>query len=238
MAEKKTGHLVATSESGQNLTDSVSNPVSNSVSNWEPTPKQSALLAAAGEIGLGLTITAVCKKAGVSRERFYQSMKQPGFVARWNELARQIVQTAVPGAASAMGQKAAEGDTASARLIFQAGGVIGSGGVNLHFGDNVTQQLNVQGNQPPYGDHRDLVFRAQNMKEFEIVKKVTDKVVDEVAAAEAKGDPVLTGYEQLLAIKLSTERLIADADVIDVEAVEVAEAGDDVVAAPTGEAGV
>ncbi len=209
MTKKKSRHLMPVPEPVQDLTDSVSNPVSNSVSNWEPTPKQSALLAAAGKIGLGLTITAVCKKAGVSRERFYQSMKQPGFVARWNELARQIVQTAVPGAASAMGQKAADGDTTAARLIFQAGKLIGSG-MDVHIGDRIDKQLTLQRNQPPYGDHRDIIFRAKNMAEFEICKKIGEGVAVEVAAMEAKGETPLTNEQHLLAIKLGTEKAIAD----------------------------
>ena len=238
---EKTGHLMPLQKTGHNLTDSVSDTVSDKVSDWKPTPKEAALLEAAGKIGLNRTVSAICEEAEVSRETYYQAQKKPGFRAAWADKARQVVETGLPGVTAAVTQKAIDGDMTAARIALQAAGIIGSGGMSLHVGDVVGQQLNQYPNQPPgqqaYGDHRDLVFRAKNMEEFEISKEVGERIAAEMLEREERGEPVLTTEQHLLAIKIGTERVIAEraakeaekvvagpGEVIDVTSIEPAEA--------------
>ena len=84
--------------------------------------------------------------------------------------------------------------------------------------------------EPPAESYRDLVLRAADAKQFEIIKAVSNKVAAELAAAEAKGEPGLTDQEPLLTIKLAAEKVMAEdvaagqGAVIDVTPVEAAEA--------------
>ena len=248
---KKTGHLMPVPDTGQNLTDKVSGTVSDSVSDWVPTPKEAALLEAAGKIGLNRTVSVICEEAGVSRETYYQARKKAGFRAAWAKVACQVIEAGSPGVAGAVTQKAIDGDMTAARLHLQASGMIGSGGMNVHIGDKIDKQLNQYPGQQ-YGDHRDFVFRAKDMGEFKISMEVADGVAAEMLKREARGEPPLTNQQELLAIKLGTEEVIRErekaakaaetaagkGEVIDVEVVEVAEAGDDAVAAPMSDAGV
>ena len=231
MAEKKIGHLMTVPEIRQNPTDLVSGSASDSasdVSDWKPTKKQAAFLVALSKIGLNRNIRAVCKDADVHPSTYYEWIKDQSFLVACSEVARRIIQTAVPMTLSAMGQKAAGGDTSAARLILQTAGLVGSGGTEVHVGDLIRNQLNVHG-QPPqaHGDHRDFVYRADNPEQFERLKVVADKVAAEVAACEARGEPEFTDQEHLLMIKMAAEqgdKLSAESAVIDVTPIEQGEA--------------
>ncbi len=239
MAEKKnSGHLMPAPAIRQNSMDNVSNSTSDLVSDtsdWKATKKQAAFLDALAKIGLNRTIRAVCKEAECDPSSYHLWMKQRGFLTACSEVAHRIIQTAVPMTLSAMGQKAASGDTSAARLILQTAGLVGSGGTEVHIGDRVNQQLNQYQQRPgqgqhQYGDHRDFVLRATDAKQFEIIKAVSEKVAAEIAAAEAKGEPGLTDQEHLLAIKLASEKVMAEdvaagqGEVIDVTPVQSSEA--------------
>ena len=143
------------------------------------------------------------------------------------------MKTAVPMTLSAMGQKAAGGDTSAARLILQTAGLVGSGGTEVHVGDRIRNQLNVHGQQPQaHGDHRDIVFRAANAAEFEITVEIGNMMAAEMLAREERGEPALTDEQQLRSIKIATEKVIsqradnaikaeaADAPMIDVTPTE------------------
>ncbi len=77
-----------------------------------------------------------------------------------------------------MGQKAVEGDTTAARLIFQANGLIGSGGTEIHIGNRIGQQLNI-------ANHLSIP-RADNMQEWRALRKAMEANMAETAEAEAK----------------------------------------------------
>ena len=175
---KKTGHLTAIPETGQNLTNAASDPLSGKVLDWQPSLKQAAVLAEAAKGGLGRTITAVCQAAGVSRDSFYRWMREDGFRNAWREVACQIVEVGLPGVTNAVVQEAISGNMTAARLHLQASGMIGSGGVNLHVGDKIDKQLNV-------ATHLDLIPRASNMTEWLAIKKAMEKAMAEAEAEEA-----------------------------------------------------
>ena len=93
--------------------------------------------------------------------------------------------------------------------------MVGSGGVNLHLGDKINKQLHVHGQQPgqqAYDDHRGVVFRARDEREFKITVEVGERVAAEMLEREARGEPALTDQQQLLAIKVGTEKVIAERD--------------------------
>ena len=146
MTEKKSGHLMPVPDTGQSLTESASDSLSDESSGWTPTAKQALLLAEAGKGGLGRSVTSVCEAANVSRDSFYRWMKEDGFRRAWNELARQIVEVGMPGVTNAVVQKAVGGNMQAAKLAMQAGGMVGSG-VNVHLGDKIDKQLNRLGFQ-------------------------------------------------------------------------------------------
>ena len=239
MTEIKTGHLMSLSDTGQNLTDKVSDTVSEDLLDWEPTRKEAALLEAAGKIGLNRSVSAICEEAETSRETYYQAQKKPGFRAAWADKARQVMESGSPGVSAAVTQKAIGGDMMATRLHLQATGAIGSG-VNVHLGDKIKNPLNQYNQQPGqqvYGDHRDIVFRAANEEEFKITMEIGERVAAEMLEREERGEPPLTDAQQLQAIKIGTEKVIAEraakeaeevvaglSEVIDVTSVEVAEA--------------
>ena len=240
MTEIKTGHLMSLSDTGQNLTDKVSDTVSEDLLDWEPTRKEAALLEAAGKIGLNRGVSAICEEAETSRETYYKAQKKPGFRAAWADKARQVMESGSPGVSAAVTQKAIGGDMTAARLHLQATGMVGSGGLNLHVGDQINKQLHVHGQQPgqqAYNDHRGLVYRANNEEEFKITVEIGERVAAEMLEREERGEPPLTDAQQLQAIKIGTEKVIAEraakeaeevvagqSEVIDVTSVEVAEA--------------
>ena len=240
MTEKKNaGHLMPVPAVRQDLISPASNAASNSIIEapvWEPTKKQALFLEALAEVGLNRTIKAVCEEAGCTPASYHLWKKQPGFLMACQEVACQIVQTAVPMTLSAMGQEAAGGNTSAARLILQAAGLIGSGCTEVHFGDKIGRQLNVHGQQPGqqpqgYGDHRDVVFRAADPSQFDIAVEIGNRVAAEMLAREERGEPELTDMQQLAAIKRGSELVIAEraakeagqAEVIDVPPIEQAE---------------
>ena len=135
MAEEKSRHLMPVSDTGQNLTAKVSEDLSD----WQPTPKEAALLEAAGKIGLNRGVTAICEEAETSRETYYQAQKKLGFRRAWADVARQVMESGSPGVSAAVTQKAIGGDMTAARLHLQATGAIGSGGTEVHFGDKISK---------------------------------------------------------------------------------------------------
>ena len=237
MAEKKnSGHLMPLPEIRQNPTGLVSGSASE-VSDWRPTKKQAAFLIALSQIGLNRTVRAVCEEANVHPSTYYEWIKDQSFLDACGEVARRIIQTAVPMTLSAMGQKAADGNTSAARLILQTAGMVGSGGTEVHVGDRIRNQLNVHGQQPgrqAHGDHRDVVFRAANATEFGITVEIGERLAAEMLARAERGEPELTDEQQLRSIKIATELVIsersakeaeeAEAPVIDITPTEQGEA--------------
>ncbi len=132
-------------------------------SEWEPSPKQIDFLNAAIKAGLNRNIAAVCRDAGVSRVAFYSWLKQPGFAAFWEAMPRRLISAHTPGVMAAMVRKGQEGDTAAAKLLFQAAGLIGRDVV----GSDTVATTNV---------HLELVRRADNWSELEDIMKAVDAV--------------------------------------------------------------
>lgn len=132
-------------------------------SEWEPSPKQIDFLNAALKAGLNRNIAAVCRDAGVSRVAFYNWLRQPGFAALWESMPRKVLSAHMPGVMAAMVRKAQEGDTAAAKLLFQATGLIGREVVG---GDSVAV-TNV---------HLEHVRRADNWSELQDIMKAVDAV--------------------------------------------------------------
>ena len=143
-------------------------------SEWEPSPKQIDFLNAAIKAGLNRNIAAVCRDAGVSRVAFYNWLRQPGFAAFWESMPRKVLSAHMPGVMAAMVRKAQEGDTAAAKLLFQATGLIGRDTV---VGDQ-TSVTNL---------HLSLVQRADNWPQFQAIREAVQanlKTID----AEAKDE--------------------------------------------------
>ncbi len=131
-------------------------------SNWEPSPKQIDFLNAALKAGLNRNIAAVCRDAGVSRVAFYNWLRQPGFAALWESMPRKVLSAHMPGVMAAMVRKAQEGDTAAAKLLFQATGLIGRDVV----GSDTVATTNV---------HLELVRRADNWEQFQEITRAVDE---------------------------------------------------------------
>ena len=121
----------------------------------------------------------------------------------------------------------------------------------VHFGDKISKQLNVHGQQPgqqpgqqSYGDHRDVVFRARDAAEFQITVEIGHMMAAEMLARAERGEPELTDRQQLCSIKIATELVISERAVKEAEAGQgeitdvtpIEQGGDETTA--TSEAGV
>ncbi len=112
------------------------------------TPKQNAMLEAAMKVGIGRSITMMCKEADVSRPTFYDWMKNdPNFVAEWEALPMKMVNKHLPGIISAQLFVARTGDTKAARLMLDYAGQLkqrhehsGPGGAPIRHDHKVISQ--------------------------------------------------------------------------------------------------
>ena len=92
---------------------------------WHPTPRQSAVLEAAQDAGIGRTISAMCEAAGVDRSQFYRWMrKDPQFAATWRTIWQDAIGRHLPGIVAAQVAKALDGDTPAARLLADLAGLL------------------------------------------------------------------------------------------------------------------
>jgi hypothetical protein len=92
---------------------------------WTPLPKQADVLQAAMEPGLRRSHTAVCRKAGVSRDSLYRWLRDdPDFAREWGVTWQGLIKRHLPGIVAAQVHKALDGDTAAARLLLEAAGVL------------------------------------------------------------------------------------------------------------------
>ena len=91
---------------------------------WEPTPKQAALLEVAQNPGLKRTVSAVCEEAGVDRSSFYSWIKDPNFKAAWEESWHLAIKRQMSGVVAAQVNQALDGDTAAARFLADLAGMM------------------------------------------------------------------------------------------------------------------
>ena len=224
---KKTGHLM--------VSENQNNSMVKADSDFQLNNNQKAFLEVAMQSGPKVTDKAMCQQAGITPQTLCAWRKQPGFMAAWEDLPMKIIKRRLPNASTALMDEAEDGNVAAVKLALQAGGVVGSGGVNLHLGDKIDKQLHVHGQQPGqqvYDDHRGVVFRAADAAEFQITVEVGERVAAEMLKREERGEPPLTDQQHLLAIKIGTEKVIAEraakeaeeVEVIDVTPVEATEA--------------
>ena len=232
MTEKNTGHLMPL-ENQNALTVKAD-------SDFQLNNNQKAILEIAMRSGPKRTDKAMCEEAGITPQTLCAWRKQPGFMAAWEGLPLKIIRRRLPNASNALMDEAEDGNVAAVKLALQAGGVVSSGAAQVHVGDVVAQQLNQYPGQRPgqqvHGDHRDLVFRAANEEEFKITMEIGERVAAGMLEREERGEPPLSDAQQLQAIKIGTEKVIAEraakeaeevvagrSEVIDVTSVEVAE---------------
>jgi hypothetical protein len=128
---------------------------------WAPSPKQAALLNAAIRVGFDRNISAICRQAGVSRDLFYASMRQPEFAAAWERLPRDMLRTHMPAVVAAVVSKAKQGDLKAAAMLFDAFGLIGGASA-------VGQKVDISFNTVP-------VRRAADIDEFRVIAQVIDE---------------------------------------------------------------
>jgi len=85
---------------------------------WKPTPKQNKLLQAAQTPGNKYTITAMCEKAGITRDTFYRWRKEDdNFRDAWNEIWYWSIEQHMPSIVAAQVEKAMSGDTHAANYL-------------------------------------------------------------------------------------------------------------------------
>ncbi len=147
----------------------VANNTGQSATDWQPSIKQRRVLNAAAEAGVNRSVTAIAKQAGVRRQTIYEWLnKDAGFRKAWDELPQNMFRTHLPGVVAAQVHKAMSGDTAAAKLVMKAAGMLGNDTVA---GDttNVTSM------------HLQVIQRASTWEEYEaITKSVRDqmKIID------------------------------------------------------------
>jgi len=92
---------------------------------WIPSPLQAKVFDAAQKPGVGRTITAICKEAGIDRKTFYRWMTgDPGFKEAWENIWEGSVKRHMPAVIAAMVEKARKGDVNAARLLAEMGGML------------------------------------------------------------------------------------------------------------------
>lgn len=94
------------------------------MSTWIPTPLQAAVMEAALSSEKRRTITAICKDAGVSRQTFYEWLREDAdFRDAWANLWRRAIERHLSPVVLAMAHKAAQGDVQAARLVVEIAGI-------------------------------------------------------------------------------------------------------------------
>ena len=92
---------------------------------WIPTPKQAAVMEAALKVGVRRTIVDICKDADVSRQSFYEWLREDDdFRDAWANLWKRAIERSLSPVIVAMAHKAANGDVAAARLIVDIAGIV------------------------------------------------------------------------------------------------------------------
>ena len=93
--------------------------------NWTPTKEQAKLMEVALEAGLRCSLSAICKKASVSRRTFYNWLRDDlMFREAWNRLYQDAVSQHLPGVIAAMVFQAQRGNVSASRLIAEIAGVM------------------------------------------------------------------------------------------------------------------
>lgn len=97
------------------------------VPGWIPTPDQAAVFEAAMEPGLGKSLKAICKAAGVAIQKYHSWMRRdPEFSYCWEKLWKRSLDIHLPSVIAAMVCEAQAGNVGAARLIFELVGLVGN----------------------------------------------------------------------------------------------------------------
>lgn len=88
-----------------------------------PSPKQQALVIALAEYDAGnITITKLCKKAGISREAFYSWRAKPGFLEWFNSHRQRICDADIIFVDKVVLNRAKQGELQAARIVYEKRG--------------------------------------------------------------------------------------------------------------------
>jgi hypothetical protein len=85
---------------------------------WQPRPRQKAVLDAAKQPGVKRTITAICKEARVTPRTFYNWLgNESGFRDAWNEIWVTSIDDHMPSVVAAQVGRALDGSTRAAEYL-------------------------------------------------------------------------------------------------------------------------
>jgi hypothetical protein len=88
-----------------------------------PSPKQRALVRALAEFDASsLTITQICKLAGISREAYYNWREKPGFIQWFHSYRKMLFDADVLFIDKVVVNKAMAGDLSAARIVYEKRG--------------------------------------------------------------------------------------------------------------------
>lgn len=146
---------------------------------FKPSHAQKAVLEIACKQGLHRSVKAIAKEADLDESTIFKWLKKPGFKRAWAGLTLEIVGRHLPSATAAMMNKAMGGDIPAVKLALQAAKVIGSGGVELHVGDKIGQQVNLITTA-----HLQYVERAENHEQFVRIQKAVREATAEAIDVE------------------------------------------------------